>query len=79
MKQIENNAQTIARTPLSPRDISLVERAFLRSISTLGLTVRDAEAVRLAALAIHLFQTGMHDETLLRRAITSAGKPECTQ
>lgn len=73
-----NNAQAVAKAPLSPQEISLVERAFMRSISTLGLTLRDAEAVRLAALAIHLFQTGMHDETRLRRAIISEGKTECT-
>jgi len=74
MKPIENVAQTIAKPHLSPPDISLVERAFLDTISVLGLTTRDAEAVRLAALAIQLFQSGMHDETLLRRAIRSAGE-----
>lgn len=74
MKTIENNAQTIAKPHLSPPDISLVERAFLDTISILGLTTRDAEAVRLASLAIHLFQTGMHDEARLRRAIRSAGE-----
>lgn len=76
MTTIEPGAQTIARQPLSPLDISLVERAFLKSISTLGLTIRDAEAVRLAALAIQLFQTGMHDEAQLRRAIMAAGSEE---
>ncbi|MGF9563865.1 hypothetical protein [Neorhizobium sp. JUb45] len=75
MKTIENHPQTIAKPPLSPPDISLVERAFLRALTILGLSTREPEAVRLAALAIHLFQTGLHDEDLLRRAILSAGEP----
>ncbi|MGE7368158.1 hypothetical protein ACQKKX_03690 [Neorhizobium sp. NPDC001467] len=50
----------------------LVERAFLGSLGILGLSIREPEAVRLAALAIQLFQTGLHDEDLLRRAIIGA-------
>ena len=78
MKTIEKTSQAIAKPPLSPPDISLVERAFLRCLSLLKLSTRDPEAVRLAALAIHLFQSGLHDEDLLRRAILSANSPEST-
>ena len=74
MKTIDNSTHTIAKPPLSPPDISLVERAFLRSLDILHLSTRDPEAVRLAALAIHLFQTGLHDEDFLRRALLEAGE-----
>ncbi|MDP9836906.1 hypothetical protein J2T09_001651 [Neorhizobium huautlense] len=74
MKTINTSAQAIAKPPLSPPDISLVERAFMRSLNILHLSTRDPEAVRLAALAIHLFQTGLHDEDLLRRALLEAGE-----
>lgn len=46
----------------------------MRSLNILHLSTRDPEAVRLAALAIHLFQTGLHDEDLLRRALLEAGE-----
>lgn len=66
------HAQLIAQPPLSPADMSLVHRAFSRSIETIGLSGSDPEAARLAALAIHLYQSGLRDESLLRRAILGA-------